>query len=88
MYFVYTIFDSWLLSLKIASAKRKLEEFRSNLLRRAPDENLNAELWYPDMNKYICVNDPNFSEEKGNFIATGFLGWEVGLGAPHISTLF
>ncbi len=64
-YFWYTVVDSWLLSLRIAEAKKKLEKFRSSILRRGPDEDLSAEIWYPDMNKYICVNDLSFTIEKG-----------------------
>ena len=66
-YFWYTIFNSWLLGKRIVRAKKKLDDFRSNLVRRDPTENLNAEIWYPDMEKYMCVNDPEFSVERGKF---------------------
>lgn len=65
MFFWYTIFDAWLLSRKIKNAKMKLNNFEKNIIRRKSTEILNTELWYPDMNEYICVNDPDFSIEKG-----------------------
>jgi len=71
-YFWYTIFTSWLLSKRIVSAKKKLDDFKSKMVRRDPAENLNAEIWYPDMRKYICVNNPEFSAEKGKLACESF----------------
>lgn len=65
MFFLYTLLDAYLLGRKIKRAEKKLEEFRNKRIRRDSRENLNAELWYPDLNVYKCVNDPNFTVEKG-----------------------
>ncbi len=64
-FLLYTIVDSCLLQRKIEEAQIKLEAFKNNLIRRNSTENLNAELWYPDLNEYRCINDPDFTVEKG-----------------------
>ena len=48
-------------------AQRKLEQFRKTVVRRDSTENLNTELWYPDLKFFKCVNDPGLTEEKGKF---------------------
>lgn len=65
LFFLYTLLDACLLSRNIKKAERKLEELTNNQIRRDPTENLNAELWYPDPRVFLCINDPNFTAEKG-----------------------
>ena len=64
-----TLLDAFLLGRKIQKAKKKLEDFKKNEIRRDPGENLNAELWYPDLKDFRCINDPKFTPERGNTYA-------------------
>lgn len=65
LFFLYTLLDAFLLSRKIKKARKKLADFKHKEIRRDSTENLNAELWYPDMKIYSCINDPNFTVEEG-----------------------
>ena len=65
LFFLYTLLDAYLLGRKIKKAKQRLEDFKRKQIRRDSTENLNAELWYPDLKVYRCINDPEFTVEKG-----------------------
>ena len=62
--------SAWSLHRRIKNAKKKLADFEKKTFRRGSTEVLNAELWYPDLNEFRCVNDPNFTIEKGNSFKT------------------
>ena len=66
LFFLYTLLDAYLLNYKIKKSKMKLEEYKKNQIRRDPAENLNADLWYPNLKEYRCINDPKFTVEKGD----------------------
>lgn len=63
--FLYTLLDAYLLSYKIKKSKLKLDQYRKNQIRRDPTENLNVDLWYPNLKEFRCTNDPKFTVEKG-----------------------
>ena len=62
--FLYTMVDSCFIGRRIQRTEHKLNEFKENVVRRDSTENLNAGLWYPDLDKYKCINDPDFTDEK------------------------
>lgn len=66
--FLYTLLDAYLLSYKIKKSKVKLEQYRKNQIRRDPTENLNVDLWYPNLQEFRCINDPKFTPEKAGII--------------------
>lgn len=63
--FLYSLLDACLLARRIKKAERKLQKFKKEQIRRDSTQNLNAELWYPDLSVYRCINDPDFTVEKG-----------------------
>lgn len=64
-FFLYTLLDTYWVGHRIKKVQQKFDEFKKNRIQRSSTEDLNAELWYPDLNEFKCVNDPDLTKEKG-----------------------